>query len=358
MTNEINEYWLLCERRNTVTDIFSIQRIPRHLLEVNRNAYEPIIMSVGPYHYGTKTLLSMEKEKLNCLDFMLKLNHRIARCLESILHHYPIANEPVANMQFHHLLHWCHICFRPSQITEHRQQQIRFRYFHHLLHFGKKYLGPASKSGEDQQRMLPIQQMDCFQAEHLPNRWRRAVQYHEEGVRLNKREHDPHKRYSLLDIKFSNGEVGIPILPIDENTESLLKNLIALEQTDLRSGNDITAYIRFMSQLVSTPDDATLLSEKGIIVHLMDSDEEIAALFTRLIQQVTINADGDYYLKSLCHELEAHYQSRLNRWIAWLWLNHFSNPWLAMAVLAAAVVLICTIVQTIYTVLAYLKPPA
>lgn len=76
MTNEINEYWLLCERRNTVTDIFSIQRIPRHLLEVNRNAYEPIIMSVGPYHYGTKTLLSMEKEKLNCLDFMLKLNRQ------------------------------------------------------------------------------------------------------------------------------------------------------------------------------------------------------------------------------------------------------------------------------------------
>lgn len=113
-----------------------------------------------------------------------------------------------------------------------------------------------------------------------------------------------------------------------------------------------------MSQIIATPDDAMMLVQKGIIVHMLDSDEEVADLFARVTKQVSFRFYGKYYLKSVCQRLEAHYQSRLNRWIAWLWLNHFKNPWLALAAIAAIVVLICTIVQTIYTVLAYVKPPS
>jgi len=155
-----------------------------------------------------------------------------------------------------------------------------------------------------------------------------------------------------------NGVIEVPCLPIDESSESLFKNLLALEQMDPRFGNDISAYITFMSQVIATPDDATLLVQRGIIVHMLDNEEEVSALFTRLTKQVTFRFDCKYYLKYLCQTLEVHYQSRLNRWIAWLWFNHFGNPWMALAALAAVVVLVCTIVQTIYTVLAYVKPPS
>jgi hypothetical protein len=201
---------------------------------------------------------------------------------------------------------------------------------------------------------------ECSESEHLPSqwrRWRRAVQYHEAGVTLKKREYNQDNRHSLLDVRFSNGVIEIPCLPIDENTEALFKNFIALEQTDPRYGNDLTAYVWFMSQLVTTPDDAALLVNKGIILHMMESDEELSSLFIRLIKQVVIKAETNSYLNSLCRTLEIHYKNRLNRWMAWLWLNHFSNPWLALAVLATVIVLICTVVQTIFTVLAYVKPP-
>uniref|UniRef100_A0A0E0DJ52 Uncharacterized protein n=1 Tax=Oryza meridionalis TaxID=40149 RepID=A0A0E0DJ52_9ORYZ len=276
------------------------------------------------------------------------LEDKIAECMESILRHYPIAIQEFDRpKQFHHLLHLCHTYFRPSQKFQEKHQGVtRQRYFYRLLHFGEKYFSLNQKPEENQQVLLQSQQLDCLEFEHLPSRWRRwrcAVQYLD-------------NKHSLLDVRFSNGVIELPCLPIDENTEALFKNFIALEQTNPRYGNDFTAYIWFMSQLITTPDDAALLVKKGIIVHMMDSDEELSSLFTRLIKQVVIKAETNCYLNSLCQTLEIHYQSRLNRWIAWLWLNHFSNPWLALAVLATIIVLICTVVQTIFTVLAYVKP--
>lgn len=511
----IDRYWSEYDASHSVANFYSIHKIPHHILGVDRTPYEPIILSIGPYHHGKEPLHAMEKEKWNCLNFILRLNSsrslqdylsvvarcerrargcyseeikmekkkfvqmllldgcftlvflngisesaavnqgkdekynthqeviiestyregcrrtisnnfelceisssieaedealkqihqkrngstgmggwyscclmhdllllenqipfyivegiyelyagtemetrflivRFAECMESILRHYPIAiQESDRPKQFHHLLHLCHMYFRPNQkFDEHDQGVTRPGYFYRLLQFCKGYASLGQKPEDNQQS----QQLDCLASDPRPSRWHQAVQYHEAGVTLKKREYDQHNRHSLLDVKFGNGVIEIPRFPIDENTEALFKNLIALEQTNPRYGNDLTAYISFMSQLVSTPDDAALLVNKGIIVHMMDSDEELSSLFTRLIKQVVINAETNYYLKSLCHALENHYQSRLNRWMAWLWLNHFSNPWLALAVLATVIVLICTVVQTIFTVLAYVKP--
>lgn len=55
-----------------------------------------------------------------------------------------------------------------------------------------------------------------------------------------------------------------------------------------------------MSQFVSTPEDVVLLTQKGIIVHMLDSDDEVPALFTRLTKQVSFGSDEYYHLRSLC----------------------------------------------------------
>jgi len=106
------------------------------------------------------------------------------------------------------------------------------------------------------------------------------------------------------------------------------------------------------------PEDVTLLVEREIIVHHLDRDGHVSDLFTMLSKDVVFDFNGKYYLKSLCQSMEEHYQNRLNQWITWLWVNHFSNPWLALAALGTGVVLVCTVVQTIYTILAYMKPPS
>ncbi|CAM0901989.1 unnamed protein product [Alopecurus aequalis] len=286
------------------------------------------------------------------------LADKACMCIEDFLYHYPVAiQEPDRPNHFHHLLHLCHTYLRPSQRPcDASQSQSRPWYFRRLLNLGQEYFRIGQKQEESMQNRGQVQQLDCFQAGGLQGRWRRATQYHEAGVIIKKRQWSKYNRHSLLDIKFSNGVVEVPCFPIDENTEPLFKNLIAFEQTNHQFGNDIASFVLFMSEFVSTPADARLFTKNGIIVHMLDSDDELPALFNRLSKQICLSFDGYHYLKSMCHLLEAHYQSRLNRWIAWLWLNHFSNPWLALAFFAAVIVLVCTVVKTIYTVLAYVKP--
>lgn len=533
MTGEIDSFWASYDPVSLGSKVCRIYRVPRHIREIDRIAYEPIVISFGPYHYGAQNLQDMEKQKLQHLDRVLKLNcertlhdyikamaklekearksyseevtterkkylqmllldgcfllvnidenvgtrvsnsraeqsfslkaiggdttretvtdlrdpdgvgcskyrgngcamdlelikvevcqeggrntevedtrHRpimennanagdwlanfvwhdifllenqipffvvesiyqlvatqgtleflrskTAGFVEDILSHYPKAiQESDRPKHFYHLLHLCHMYFKPTYKVDQEHQRLpKLGFFHRFLHVGHKYLSVGHKPSDSKKN---LELMDCFQGGKLRSRWRRAVEYSQAGIRFKRKDYDRQNSHSLLDISFLDGVIEVPCVPIDESTESLFKNLVALEQTDPRFGNDISAYVTFMSQIIATPDDAMMLVQKGIIVHMLDSDEEVADLFARVTKQVSFRFYGKYYLKSVCQRLEAHYQSRLNRWIAWLWLNHFKNPWLALAAIAAIVVLICTIVQTIYTVLAYVKPPS
>jgi hypothetical protein len=283
----------------------------------------------------------------------------IAKYVESALRCYPIAIKDFDRPHdFQHLLHLCHMYFRPSQKpAEEQHYEIGPQYFHSFLSFGRKYL----KLGQDHHYLdrngHSTQHVEYLEAGQQLNRWRRAAQYLEAGVQFRKRDFDKLDPHSLLDVRFTSSALEVPCVVIDEHTELLFRNLIAFEQTCPQFGDDFTAYSIFMSQLISMPEDVTLLAKKGILVHHLDSDETVSDLFTMLSQDVVFDFNGNYYLKSLCQTMEAHYQNRLNRWIAWLWFNHFSNPWLGLAALATVVVLVCTILQTVYGILAYVHPP-
>jgi hypothetical protein len=86
----------------------------------------------------------------------------------------------------------------------------------------------------------------------------------------------------------------------------------------------------------------------------MRTDEEVSTLFSKLGKNVDFDQNSAHYLKSVCLMMEDYYQNRINRWMAWLWHNHLRNPWLALAVVAAAVVLLCTVIQSLLALLAYL----
>ncbi|CAM0145636.1 unnamed protein product [Urochloa decumbens] len=283
------------------------------------------------------------------------LSERITGYVEVMLHCYPNAI-PQCNTpkDFQHLLHLCHIYLRPSQRPpeDHTRESRHFCIMHRLF-LGQRYVRLSCHAQHKEN--LPLDKQSTYLHPHKLNRWRRAVQYHEAGIRFNKKEYDKNKPHSLLDIRFSNGTIEIPCLIIDRNTESLFRNLIAFEQTSPQFGKDFTAYIAFLSQLMSIASDVTFLAKNGIIVHEMRFDEEVCALFSKLGKNVDFDHNGNNYLKNVKQAMEEHYQSRLNRWMAWLWHNHFSNPWLILAAVAAVVVLICTILQLPFALLAYLE---
>ncbi|CAM0901988.1 unnamed protein product [Alopecurus aequalis] len=282
--------------------------------------------------------------------------HDIAKYVEGALRWFPKSiQEHDRPKDFHHLLHLCHMYFKPSRKED--NYQAGPQYLNRFLNLGRKYfkLEHYHDYNEDCPSFNP--EMPYLQDDQQLNRWRRVAQYLEAGVKFKKREHDKLNPHSLLDIKFSKGAMEIPCIIVDEFTETLFRNLIAFEQTCPQFGDDFTAYVVFLSQIISMPEDVTLLARRQIIVHHLDSDELVSDLFTMLSKDVVFDFNGQYYLKSLCQMMEAYYQSRLDRWIAWLWINHFRNPWLVLAAFATAIVLVCTIVQTVYGILAYIHPP-
>ena len=64
---------------------------------------------------------------------------------------------------------------------------------------------------------------------------------------------------SFLDVRFSAGGVlEIPMLQLYDNSEHLLRNLIAFEQTYPLTQGNITAYAIFMDCLVASLEDMRL----------------------------------------------------------------------------------------------------
>lgn len=273
----------------------------------------------------------------------------VAQYMEKYVSFYPTAiRESNRPKDFDHLLHLCHMYFRHSSNQDEHDDLSTRHYIHQFLQLGRDYL---SNLGWSRNVHLGLSHDG-----HFPNRWRRATQYHEAGIEFSRRTQSERNPHSLLDIKLRGGVLEIPFLFVDEESIVRFRNFIALEQTSPQVGNDVTAYIIFMAKLMSMPDDVALLARKGVIAHHMRTDKEVSQLFTRLTKGVVFDFYGNYYLNPLCIALEAYYQNRLHRWVAWLRHNHLSNPWLVVAALAGVIVLFCTIAQTVLTVESYVNP--
>ncbi|KAF3338478.1 hypothetical protein FCM35_KLT17315 [Carex littledalei] len=221
----------------------------------------------------------------------------------------------------------------------------------HLLHLVHRSLVPVKgRNISSDVRCNQNQQDQKFL------RWHRAVEYHQAGVQFKKM--DLQSPHTLLDIEFKNGVLSIPRFSIDELTQDFFRNLVTFELLTPDRGvrKYVTAYIIFMSQLLSTPGDVTLLYQKEIIDYQLGRANHVCELFQNLAQGLP-GINKSYYEMSFGRKLEKHYSNRWNKWMAWLKHKHFKNPWLILALLAATLLLVCTILQTFFSVFCYAKPP-
>lgn len=172
---------------------------------------------------------------------------------------------------------------------------------------------------------------------------------------------------TIVDIRFINGKIFFPQVIIDKSSDTVFRNLIALEQTNV-GRHYVTSYVKLMSTLMRSPEDVNLLERLGIIIK-SDDVEDISTFFKSLCSQV---AFVDFCYTDLCNEVE-NYQIPFWRWnrvkgylsinyIEWkesvkdLKRDYFKNKWSSMAFLAASFVILLGIVQTFYTIRAYYPP--
>lgn len=213
---------------------------------------------------------------------------------------------------------------------------------HHLLHLCHMHLIPI------QQRSTSSVELRS-RASATVGRLRRATQYRELMVRFRKRELGKTAR-SILDVRFRGGVLEIPPLEIDGGTLRFMANLILLEQGSPHVGLYITAYCAFMSQIAGTAEDVALLSEKGIIVHTLGSDGDVAEGFRKLCDGIIFDANDDRYnyLRPLCQALEEHYRSGKWRLLSSLRRHaNCPNPWILVGILGI-IALLCFITQQLH----------
>ncbi|KAM5553032.1 UPF0481 protein [Rosa sericea] len=149
---------------------------------------------------------------------------------------------------------------------------------------------------------------------------------------------------SIMDIRFKkggwfrNGILEIPQLNVGMSSETLFRNLIAIEQCYHGYSNEITSYAIFMDNLISSKEDMELLCKKKVIGNLM-SDEDGCKFFSNLYKDIPHNK---FYYVELCKEVNDRYNLRWYTWLALLKFEKFSNPWKVLAFVVAIIVLTLT----------------
>lgn len=153
---------------------------------------------------------------------------------------------------------------------------------------------------------------------------------------------------SLMDISFKNGVFEIPLLHIDDNFETMIRNLIAFEQISLTQESKCIQYITFMDYLISTELDVSLLEKAGIIINdIGGSDKEVSKMFNDLCKFVIV--PHNTHFNDISIALREHCNRRYNRARAALKHDYFYTPWASISVIGAILLIILTFLQTVFS---------
>ncbi|XP_042038100.1 uncharacterized protein LOC121783985 [Salvia splendens] len=155
----------------------------------------------------------------------------------------------------------------------------------------------------------------------------------------------------LTDISFFSfglfAQLHLPVFLVSDADIVAVSNLIALEMSPGTYTNlGVTSYINFMKTLIINVNDVKVLREKGILISMLASDEEVLDIFKSIDTYGIANFGLLYEVKMRINE---HCNSKAKTWMADLINTNFKSPWTVIATLAATFLLCLTFLQTYYT---------
>ncbi|KAM1130031.1 hypothetical protein ACFX19_045436 [Malus domestica] len=165
------------------------------------------------------------------------------------------------------------------------------------------------------------------------------------------------KKGSEMNIVFENGVLTIPPLAIDERTEPIFRNLIAFEQcqySELRHC-PMTLYAFLMDNLIDSSRDIDLLHKSGIVANWL-SPEDAAQLFNEMCNDIPVIGFYGRW-RVLFYDVNKYCNAKCNKWMEKLRRKHFGTPWAIISLVAAFILLVLTMLQTVYTIHQYYHPP-
>ncbi|PWA81485.1 hypothetical protein CTI12_AA186270 [Artemisia annua] len=153
-------------------------------------------------------------------------------------------------------------------------------------------------------------------------------------------------RFLCFPLSWSNPSLKMPVLHLQDITESVLRNLIIYEHSS-GLGTCITSYMQALDMLIDTPEDVGKLVKSQVIFNYLGSNEEAAGVINNVLKEIPFE---DFYYQNEWKQLNEYYNAYWPNLIAELRGKYFSNPWSIIALIAGIVLFVLTVIQTIYAV--------
>ncbi|KOM41967.1 hypothetical protein LR48_Vigan04g216500 [Vigna angularis] len=176
--------------------------------------------------------------------------------------------------------------------------------------------------------------------EHLPS----ATELSEAGVRFKVT-----KSKCLLDLKFTKSVLEIPQLLVQDSSELVFRNMVALEQCHYPYKSYVTDYIVVLDFLVNTSHDVDLLVRKEILVNYLGDSDSAAKMINGLCKNV-LETNFSFHYFRLCEDLNAFCRNPCRKLMSTLKRDYCKGPWQTAATIAAIVLLVLSFVQTLCSI--------
>ncbi|XP_060190521.1 uncharacterized protein LOC132619715 [Lycium barbarum] len=185
--------------------------------------------------------------------------------------------------------------------------------------------------------------LGLWQCYHIPS----ATELYDAGVsflKIGSEEENDVDKTTLFDFKFENELMEFPCFTIEDSTDTFMRNLIAYEQHSSNIYPYFSNYAHIMTQLIRSHKDVNLLRQTGIILNDLGDDKEVANIFKKLSNGVTVT---DFFYREECSKLIQHCEKPWNQMMASLRHNYLQSPWAGASTMAAIILLILTVIQTV-----------
>ncbi|XP_059461486.1 UPF0481 protein At3g47200-like [Corylus avellana] len=400
----------LCQK-SPIPSKCSIHRVPDRLRS-KIECYEPKVVSIGPFHHGKQKLQAMEKIKLWYLHCLLNRAPTKETTLECVIEAIGSIEQECrgsyageinfTEKQFIEMMvvDGCFIIefFRKASVPEEVRRDkddpvfntswMAWEITHDLFLLENQLPWPVldclfklTKSNAEGRSLLNL--LNSFPLGALRTRDDRQIQYkllldcrfnsYAETYQVTQANHlsfskvdsipsvtelvqagvrfETRQEMHSLNITFKDGVMTLPLIQVSEITLSIFRNLIAFEHCDPSKVYKLSSYGKVLKDLAQTSKDVDFLVQRKILKISLSSHDLVS------LGNWVYNDAYDYVFlyTDLYHEVYAYYRCSRNRWRAILKRDYFNNPWTSLSVIAAILILLFSLLQTLCSILTYYR---
>ncbi|XP_074376655.1 putative UPF0481 protein At3g02645 [Apium graveolens] len=136
---------------------------------------------------------------------------------------------------------------------------------------------------------------------------------------------------------------SLPTITLDVNTEIVLRNLVAYEACNASGPLVFTRYTELMNGIIDTEEDARLLRERGIVLNLLKSDEEVANLWNGMSRSIRLTKVQ--FMDKMIEDINKYYSGKWTIKIEKFIKLYVFKSWKILILVAAVLLLLLMSLQ-------------